>query len=202
MRLVQENTLGYFRRCSRDKEAGGQSFHRSRFNTPHKDTLYIAPNDGEKKFYIIKDADYLTPAAQNALLLPIEEPPEFVMFFLLCEDSASLLETVRSRAPVLRTEKFPASFIEEYLSKKYKNADKKKLEYASHLASGSLGRAVELYENGDEEAKLYKCAEELLSLMLSGKSSDGILFIRGKMRRTGRTYAKFSHSCALLCAIL
>lgn len=148
---------------------------------PIKDTLYIAPNDGEKKFYIIKDADYLTPAAQNALLLPIEEPPEFVMFFLLCEDSASLLETVRSRAPVLRTEKFPASFIEEYLSKKYKNADKKKLEYASHLASGSLGRAVELYENGDEEAKLYKCAEELLSLMLSGKSSDGILFIRGKM---------------------
>ena len=76
---------------------------------------------------------------------------------------------------------FPASFIEKYLSKKYKNADKKKLEYASHLASGSLGRAVELYENGDEEAKLYKCAEELLSLMLSGKSSDGILFIRGKM---------------------
>ena len=24
---------------------------------PIKDTLYIAPNDGEKKFYIIKDAD-------------------------------------------------------------------------------------------------------------------------------------------------
>lgn len=148
---------------------------------PIKESLYIAPNDGDKKFYIISDADTLTPAAQNALLLPIEEPPEYVTFFLICENSASLLETVRSRAPVLRTEKFSSAFIEEYLRSKYKNPDKSKLSYASALSNGAIGRAVQLYENGDSEAKLYRTAETLVELILTAKTSDYLVFIRNNL---------------------
>ncbi len=148
---------------------------------PIKNSLYIAPNDGAKKFYIIKDADFLTQEAQNALLLPIEEPPEFVMFILICENAASLLETVRSRAPILRTERFSPLFTEEYLRKKYGPSNRDKLSYASHLAFGSLGRAEELYEHGADEAKLYKCASDFLDLLLNGKSSESVTFIRNSM---------------------
>ena len=148
---------------------------------PIKSSLYIAPNDGAKKFYIIKDSDLLTPEAQNALLLPIEEPPDFVMFILVCENSASLLETVRSRAPILRMERFSPLYIEEYLRKKYGESKQDKLSYAAHLAFGSLGRACELYEHGADEAKLYKCAEEFLELLLIGKNSDSVVFARNGM---------------------
>lgn len=146
-----------------------------------KQTLYIAPNDGEKKFYIIKDAQLLTPQAQNALLLSIEEPPEYVMFLLLCEDSSLLLETIKSRAPVIKTEKFSPAFTEEYLCEKYKNADREKAVYAAHLSAGSLGRAAELYENGEGELTLYKTAGELVRLMLDGKRSEALMFIKNKM---------------------
>lgn len=148
---------------------------------PIKDTLYIAPNDGEMKFYIIKDADSLTPAAQNALLLPIEEPPKYVMFFLLCENSASLLETVRSRAPTLRMEKFSSEFIERYLSEKYGKCDRDRIGYASHLSAGAIGRATELYENGESEAVLYKTAEELTEALLTSSPSDIMIYIRKNM---------------------
>ncbi|MGN1409521.1 MAG: ATP-binding protein [Eubacteriales bacterium] len=151
-----------------------------------KQSLYIAPNDGEKKFYIISDADLMTTQAQNALLLSLEEPPEYVMFFLLCSDSSLLLETVRSRAPVIKTEKFPPSFVEEYLEGKYKKLERDKIVYAAHLSGGSLGRASELYENGKEELKLYKTAGELIRILLAGKQSESFEFIRNEMPKERR----------------
>ena len=76
-----------------------------------RQSLYVAPNDGDRKFYIIEDAHRMTEQAQNALLLSLEEPPGFVSFFLLCESSLGILETIRSRAPVIKTELFPPEFI-------------------------------------------------------------------------------------------
>ena len=67
----------------------------------------VPPNDGENKVYVIQDADTMTDAAQNALLLTLEEPPPYVLFLLLCENAASLLETVRSRAVRLRMHLVP-----------------------------------------------------------------------------------------------
>ncbi len=146
-----------------------------------KQTLYIAPNDGERKFYIIKNAELMTAQAQNALLLSLEEPPEFVMFFLLCEDSSYMLETIKSRAPVIKTEKFSASFVEKILSEKYSSVNPENITRAAHLSSGSIGRAVELYENGENELSLYKKAEKLASHLTKGKKSELISFVRSSL---------------------
>lgn len=54
---------------------------------------------------IIRNADSLTVAAQNAALKLLEEPPQAVYFFLLCEGTDALLPTVRSRAAVLRMQR-------------------------------------------------------------------------------------------------
>ena len=69
--------------------------------------VHIAPNECENKIYIVEDAHLMTEQAQNALLLTLEEPPVYARFFLLCNSSASLLETVKSRAHTLRLEPIP-----------------------------------------------------------------------------------------------
>ncbi|MBE6541421.1 MAG: hypothetical protein E7672_03125 [Ruminococcaceae bacterium] len=142
-----------------------------------KNSLYITPNDGDKKFYIIENAHLMTPQAQNALLISLEEPPPYVMFILLCEDSSVLLETIKSRAPVLKTEKFQPDFIEDFLARKYPSANREKIIHSAHLSSGTLGQAIDLYENGGAKLEQYGTASELVRNLLSAKKSEALTFV-------------------------
>ena len=57
----------------------------------------LLPNEAERKVYIIKEADTLNLAAQNAMLKLLEEPPDFCGFILSASNRNALLPTVRSR---------------------------------------------------------------------------------------------------------
>ena len=59
---------------------------------------YIIPNEGARKVYIFPDCDKLDPKAQNVLLKVVEEGPPHAAFIFCAENSAQLLQTVRSRA--------------------------------------------------------------------------------------------------------
>ncbi|MBE6711036.1 MAG: hypothetical protein E7579_07955 [Ruminococcaceae bacterium] len=148
-----------------------------------RETLYVAPNDGDKKIYIIENAHRMTIQAQNALLLSLEEPPRYVMFLLLTEDAAALLETVRSRAPVIKTELFSPEFITEYLNgqKKLTPVQKERIPAAAHLSGGSIGTALNLLKNGESELSLYKKAEEFSSLLLTGKTTDALVWVNSSL---------------------
>ena len=63
--------------------------------------LYVTPNEGTRKVYVISPADAMNPAAQNALLKSLEDGPAYGAFLLLCEQPGRLLETVRSRCETL-----------------------------------------------------------------------------------------------------
>ncbi len=118
------------------------------------------PVDLDHKFYIIEDAETMTEDAQNAFLQTLEEPPTYVHFFLLCENIGPLLETVRSRAPVLRTTPIPRSELREYLfricpeAKTLAATDENALEEILTIADGAIGRAVELVDQTAREPQL------------------------------------------------
>ena len=57
---------------------------------------------------IIDEADALVPAAQNALLKTLEEPPPSSVFILVTARPDMLLPTVLSRCPQLRFRPLPA----------------------------------------------------------------------------------------------
>ena len=59
--------------------------------------VYIRPNEGKRKVYILDPADSLNPAAQNALLKVLEEGPPYGAFLLLAGQQGKLLDTIRSR---------------------------------------------------------------------------------------------------------
>ncbi len=125
-----------------------------------KNDIYTAPNDLSIKVYIIENADRMTVQAQNAFLLSLEEPPDYAMFFLLCENSSSLLETVKSRAPVLRLERLDDREVEEYILKNDKRAAQLKESSNRDLCTvvfssgGCIGRALELLDAKRRKALL------------------------------------------------
>lgn len=66
---------------------------------------YTKPNQADRKVYIFEECDQrFQIVSQNAFLKTLEEPPQDVLFIMLCENSRSLLETIRSRATVFTLE--------------------------------------------------------------------------------------------------
>lgn len=60
------------------------------------------PIAGERKVYIIPQANKLNIAAQNCLLKTLEEPPEYVTLILISSSVYSVIGTVRSRVKVVK----------------------------------------------------------------------------------------------------
>jgi DNA polymerase-3 subunit gamma/tau len=62
-----------------------------------RERVILQPAEGLYKVYILDEAHQLTPAAFNALLKLIEEPPPHLVFVFCTTDLHAMLETVRSR---------------------------------------------------------------------------------------------------------
>lgn len=106
--------------------------------------VLIPPNDLDVKIYVIEDAERMTVQAQNALLLTLEEPPAYVLFLLLCDGAESLLETIRSRAPLLRTQPIPDDEIRAYLKAHRCTLPEEELSAVLLRADGCIGQALAL----------------------------------------------------------
>lgn len=80
----------------------------------------IFPNEADKSVFIIREAQFMNPQAQNALLKILEEPSKHVCFILTCPSKSSFLETITSRSTAYSLGE------EEYDSKKDAKADEGK----------------------------------------------------------------------------
>ncbi len=58
---------------------------------------FIRPNEGARKVYIFEDCSLLNEKDQNVLLKVVEEGPPYCAFLFCAENSAALLQTIRSR---------------------------------------------------------------------------------------------------------
>lgn len=122
-----------------------------------KTDVALYPNDGDFKVYVIEEAHTMTIQAQNALLLTLEEPPPYVIFILLCEHTETLLDTIKSRAPILRMKIPQKSDAIEYLRENHPSArslinnspeDFNEIYIAS---GGSIGRILDLISSSERK---------------------------------------------------
>jgi len=60
-------------------------------------TISFQMDDNQKLFFIIQNADFLTPACSNSLLKSVEEPPTGYHFIFLAERLSQMLPTIQSR---------------------------------------------------------------------------------------------------------
>jgi len=70
---------------------------------------------GRAKVYIVDEVHMLSPAAANALLKTLEEPPSHVTFVLATTDPQKVLPTIRSRTQHFEFRLLPAEVLEEHL---------------------------------------------------------------------------------------
>ena len=64
--------------------------------------VYIQPNEGRRKVYLFPDCSLLTEQDQNVLLKIVEEGPSYAAFLFCAENSAAVLQTLRSRCVELK----------------------------------------------------------------------------------------------------
>lgn len=65
------------------------------------DSVQYPPAMGRYKVYIIDEVHMLTPAAENAFLKTLEEPPEYAIFILATTDPEKVKSTIKSRCMTL-----------------------------------------------------------------------------------------------------
>lgn len=79
----------------------------------------LRPNDGDKSVFVIFRGEELNTSGQNALLKLIEEPPKHALFLLVTNESASVLETIRSRCQTLTLRPVPFPQIHHWITTRY-----------------------------------------------------------------------------------
>jgi DNA polymerase-3 subunit delta' len=145
-------------------EDGKKNISVSQIRTLRNDA-FIKPHQAAKRIFIINNADTLNEQAQNALLKVLEEPPKTVMFILIAENKASLLDTIISRCVTLTLNppEFSAAF--EYI-KKTTDFAPSLIEDALKSEKNNIGRALNLL-NGKASSETEEAAKQFLALALN-----------------------------------
>lgn len=129
-----------------------------------RQALYILPNEGRHKITVFAEGDDLSPAAQNAMLKMLEEPPAYAVILILCRNPASLLETVRSRCMEIRTEPLPDTALRSLLAERCPDATADALAEAVRSANGSVGAALSFLAGPPETERVaVACCQALVA---------------------------------------
>jgi DNA polymerase-3 subunit delta' len=101
-----------------------------------------SPFEAQMKVFIIEEAERMNPAAQNALLKTLEEPPADTVFILISDREEELLDTISSRCRVVRLEPVPEQRIVELLTRQ--GVSDQAALIAARVSDGDLERALSI----------------------------------------------------------
>lgn len=112
--------------------------------------MFIRPNEGKRKIYLIPRGQDMNESAQNALLKILEEPPDYGAFLILSTNAGRLLPTVRSRCAELQLAPVPEEEALPVLHARCPEADDGACRTAYARAGGFLGQALQALQAGDD----------------------------------------------------
>lgn len=157
-----------------------------------KEKFYLSPMRSNYKVAVIKDADYLSIEASNALLKIIEEPPKNSIVILISENIENLLATIKSRSQIINFNSVSQKKIYDYLLDL--GADEKISQELSDFSGGMPGIAINFYRNLDSW-NLYK--EDLRQMLeiLDNPINDRLNWVEKKVKlskNSSKQYLYFS----------
>ncbi|HEY5561337.1 MAG TPA: DNA polymerase III subunit delta' [Clostridiaceae bacterium] len=110
------------------------------------------PYEGDKKVIIVHEADKMTHSAQNIFLKTIEEPPKGVYIILLCENTETILETVKSRCQTHLLRRLTKKEMVAYIAKEYGDLSGKDKKVMISFSEGIPGRVDKFIKDADFRA--------------------------------------------------
>ena len=110
----------------------------------------IPPQSGRKKVYIIDEVHMLSPAAFNAFLKTLEEPPDYAIFILATTEKHKILPTILSRCQVYDFHRIrPADMVahlQRICAEEGITAEDEALHLVAEKADGALRDALSIFD--------------------------------------------------------
>jgi DNA polymerase-3 subunit gamma/tau len=133
-----------------------------------RDKINFSPNVGRFKVYIIDEVHMLSPAAFNALLKTLEEPPAHAIFILATTEVHKIPATVLSRCQRHEFRRIPHMEIVEHLQRMSAGegleVEDAALQLIARQATGSLRDAISLLDqlaSANEQVSLERARQVL-----------------------------------------
>lgn len=108
------------------------------------DDVYIVPAAGDRKVYIIDEAQDLNIAAQNTLLKTLEEPPKYIIIILVASNISSFLTTILSRVNQVPFEGIDIAKLKNYINEHF---NVQLSDVIFEYLDGSIGKAIDIINN-------------------------------------------------------
>jgi DNA polymerase-3 subunit delta' len=143
--------------------------------------VFLRPNEGKRKVYIIPRAQDLGLPSQNALLKILEEPPDYAVFLLLTTNVDAMLPTIRSRCVELRLQSVPEREALAFLREKYPDRTEESLHSACLRSAGFLGQALQHLDDGLMSPETAQFAEQY-----AARSALGLLSVLVPLEKSKR----------------
>ena len=141
---LSEPRLSLLRRAYDEKKAKLQDVISVDEVRKMKSFFTLSAADGGRRVAIIDAVDEMNPAAANALLKLLEEPPKSVTMFLISHQPARLLPTIRSRCRELRLGPLLAQDLSDALTMAGGEVAPEDRSALAELAGGSVGEAFRM----------------------------------------------------------
>ncbi|MFN2250473.1 MAG: ATP-binding protein [Anaerolineae bacterium] len=129
--------------------------------------LTLAPTEARLRVAVLPDMDRATPAAANALLKTLEEPPPHAVLVLTASDADSVLPTVRSRCRTVSLRPLPVAVAARALESDW-GIDKASADSLARRSAGRLGWAVAAVEDPGIDELRRTWLDRLQAVLRSG----------------------------------
>lgn len=107
----------------------------------------LTPARGRVKVFIIREAERMSDAAQNALLKTLEEPPGATFLVLLADGVDSFLPTTLSRCQAVAFQRLPDEFVRRRLDELRPQVSAEVRSWCAAMADGSIGAACQAVDD-------------------------------------------------------
>lgn len=152
--------------------------------TMRKDSQ-TAPNEADKRVFILEDCDNMQAPAQNAFLKIFEEAAPHIMFIMTCKSAMNLLTTIRSRGQVITLR--PVDFDEgaEFISRRYPKISDNKAHELCEKSGGNIGEALRMADCSGED-EFYDKTDGIADGIIHAMCFGSELEIAAECNRIGR----------------
>ncbi|HYF47280.1 MAG TPA: DNA polymerase III subunit gamma/tau, partial [Acidimicrobiales bacterium] len=145
---------------------------------------------GRTKVYILDEVHMLSPAASNALLKTLEEPPGHVVFILATTDPQKVLPTIKSRTQHFEFSLLGADELAEHLRYVVDDAglevEPEALEQVLHEGAGSARDALSALDRvvaGGGTAETSEPVDELVEALCERDTGAALVGLAAEIRR-------------------
>ena len=156
----------------------------------------IAPNEAEKRVFVLEDCDNMLPAAQNAFLKIFEESPPHAVFVMTCRSAMNLLTTIRSRGRIVTLRPVGTEEGVRFLLGRVKGLDERRAREVCVSSGGNIGEALRVL--GGDGSEMRDRADALTRGILAAMCGGSELELTVSCAAIGRDRALGGAVCRML----